>query len=136
MYSVRRWDILLRTYADSRPDGRRGVIVAGCVVLGCLGTRPDFCRILAVRHQQWGSGGDTGCNGVAKALRAQVKISVGTNQINEVRTEDFIEQAFEVSQSLTRVQATLIRWRSKVPPLITRLENMIAWAGLPPTQER
>jgi Zn-dependent protease with chaperone function len=76
------------------------------------------------------------CNSVAKALRAQVKISVGTNQFSEVRTEDFIEQAFKVSQSLTRVQATLIRWRSTVPPLITRLENMVAWAGLPPLKER
>jgi Zn-dependent protease with chaperone function len=76
------------------------------------------------------------CNSVAKALRAQVKISVGTNQINEVRALDFIEQAFKVSQSLTRVQAMLIRWRSTVPPLITRLENMVAWAGLPPIHER
>jgi len=76
------------------------------------------------------------CNSVAKALRAQVKISVGTNQINEVRAQDFIVQAFKVSQSLTRVQAMLIRWRSMVPPLITRLENMVAWAGLPPMQER
>jgi Zn-dependent protease with chaperone function len=76
------------------------------------------------------------CKNVGKALRAQVKISVGTNQINHLRAEDFIEQIFKVSQSLTRVQATLIRWRSTEPPLITRLENMVAWAGLPPMQER
>lgn len=76
------------------------------------------------------------CKSVATAVRAQVKISVGTNQINQLRTEDLIEQAFKVSQSLTRVQATLIRWRSTLPPLITRLENMVAWAGLPPTPER
>jgi hypothetical protein len=76
------------------------------------------------------------CNSIAKAPRGQVKISVGTNQINEVHAQDFIEQAFKVSQSLTRVQAILIRWRSTVPPLITRLENMVAWAGLPPMQER
>jgi hypothetical protein len=75
-------------------------------------------------------------NSVAKALCAQVKISVGTNQINEVHAQDFIERAFKVSQSLTRVQAMLIRWRSTVPPLITRLENMVAWAGLPPMRER
>jgi hypothetical protein len=76
------------------------------------------------------------CESVAKALRAHVKISVGTNQVDFVRTEDFIEQAFKVTQSLTRVQAMLVRWRSPVPPLIPRLENMVAWAGLPPMQER
>ena len=76
------------------------------------------------------------CKGVANAIRAQVKISVGTNQLNDVRTEDLIDQAFKVSHGLTRVQAMLIRWRSTVPPLIPRLENMVTWAGLPPTRER
>jgi Zn-dependent protease with chaperone function len=76
------------------------------------------------------------CNSVLTALRAQVKISVGTNQINELRAEDFMKQAFKVSQSMTRVQAMLVRWRSTVPPLITRLENMVAWAGLPPMKQR
>lgn len=72
------------------------------------------------------------CKGVANAVRAQVKISVGTNQLKDVRVEDLIAQAFKVSQGLTRFQAMLIRWRSTVPPLIPRLENMVAWAGLPP----
>lgn len=76
------------------------------------------------------------CKGVANAIRAQVKISVGTNQLNDVRAEDLIEQAFKVSQGLTRLQALLVRWRSTVPPLIPRLENMVAWAGLPPMQKR
>jgi len=74
------------------------------------------------------------CQGVVKAIRAQVKISVGSKQINEVRAEDFVEQAFKVSQSFARVQATLIRWQSPIPPLIPRLENMIAWAGFPPLE--
>lgn len=76
------------------------------------------------------------CKAVANAIRAQVKISVGTNQLNDVRAQDLIEQAFKVSQGISRFQATLIRWRSTAPPLIPRLENMIAWAGLPPSQER
>jgi len=75
------------------------------------------------------------CKGITNAFRAQVKISVGTNQLKDVRVEDFIEQAFKVSQGLTRFQATLIRWRSTVPPLIPRLEQMVAWAGLPPIQQ-
>ena len=76
------------------------------------------------------------CGNVGKAIRAQVKISVGTNQLNDVRAEDLIEQAFKVSQGLSCWQATLIRWRSPVPPLIPRLEAMIEWAGLPSTQKR
>jgi hypothetical protein len=73
------------------------------------------------------------CGGVANAIRAQLKMSVGSNQLNEVRGEDLIEQAFKVSQGLTRFQATLIRWRSPEPPLIRRLEAMVEWAGLPPS---
>jgi Zn-dependent protease with chaperone function len=74
------------------------------------------------------------CQSVVKAIRTQVKISVGSNQVNDVRTEDFVEQAFKVSQSFARFQAMLIRWRTPIPPLIPRLENMIAWAGLPPLE--
>jgi Zn-dependent protease with chaperone function len=73
------------------------------------------------------------CGGVRKALRAQVKISVGTNQLGDVRGEDLIDQAFKVSQGINRLQAMLIGWQSRIPPLIPRLEAMISWAGLPPT---
>ena len=76
------------------------------------------------------------CGSVAKAIRAQVKISVGANQLGDVRVEDLIGQAFKVSQGFTRLQATLVRLRSPVPPLIARLEAMVAWAGLPSMQER
>jgi Zn-dependent protease with chaperone function len=76
------------------------------------------------------------CGGVAKAIRAQVKISVGTNQLVDMRAEDLVEQAFKVSQGITRLQATLIRWQSSVPPLIPRVEAMVAWTGLPSTHER
>jgi len=71
------------------------------------------------------------CKSVRGAIRAQVKISVGTKQLNDVTIDDMIDQAFKVSQSLTRLQATLIRWQTPVPPLIPRLESMVAWAGLP-----
>jgi hypothetical protein len=73
------------------------------------------------------------CGEVTKALRAQVRISVGTNQLGDVRGEDLIEQAFKVSQGINRLQAMLISWQSRIPPLIPRLEAMISWAGLPPT---
>jgi Zn-dependent protease with chaperone function len=74
------------------------------------------------------------CQSVVKAVRAQVKLSVGSKQIDEVRIEDFVEQAFKLSQSFARVQAALIRWRTPIPPLIPRLESMIAWAGFPPLE--
>jgi Zn-dependent protease with chaperone function len=75
------------------------------------------------------------CGDVSKAISAQVKISVGTKQSDEVRTEDLIEQAFKVSQGFPRLQAMFIRWRSSELPLIPRLEAMVAWAGLAPTGE-
>jgi Zn-dependent protease with chaperone function len=75
------------------------------------------------------------CRSVSKAIRAQVKISVGSNQLNSVRAKDLIEQAFNVSQGIPRLQAVLIRWQSPTPPLIPRLEAMVAWAGLPSAQE-
>jgi hypothetical protein len=71
------------------------------------------------------------CGDVRKAIRAQIKISVGTNQFYEVQADDLIEQAFKVKQGITRLQAMLIRWRSPIPPLISRLEAMVTWAGLP-----
>jgi Peptidase family M48 len=71
------------------------------------------------------------CGDVRKAIRTQVEISVGTNQSSEVQADDLIEQAFKVKQGITRLQAMLIRWRSPIPPLISRLEAMVAWAGLP-----
>jgi hypothetical protein len=71
------------------------------------------------------------CGDVSKAISAQVKVSIGSNQFREVRGEDLIEQAFKVGQGLNRLQATLIRWQSPTPPLIPRLEAMVEWAGLP-----
>ena len=40
------------------------------------------------------------CGEVRKAIRAQLKISVGTNQFLEVQAEDLIEQAFKVNREL------------------------------------
>lgn len=76
------------------------------------------------------------CGSVARAIRAQVKLSVGANQIADVRVEDLIEQAFKVSQGLSRFQARFVSWRTSVPPLIPRLQAMVEWAGLPSAQER
>ena len=76
------------------------------------------------------------CGGVAEAIRAQLKISVGSNQMNDIQPEDLVEQAFKLSQGFNRIQAMLVRWQSPVPPLIQRFEAMIAWAGIPSTPER
>jgi Zn-dependent protease with chaperone function len=71
------------------------------------------------------------CGGIENALRARVKLSVGTNQSREVKVDDLIEQAFKLTQGTSRVQAALIRWQSSTPPFIYRLEAMVEWAGLP-----
>jgi hypothetical protein len=76
------------------------------------------------------------CGSVAKAVRAQVKLSVGAKQIGDIRAEDLIEQAFKASQGLSRLQTMFIRWRSAVPPLIPRLQAMVEWAGLPSAPDR
>lgn len=72
------------------------------------------------------------CGDAGKAIRTQVKLSVGTRQLDHVTAEDLVEQAFKLNQGLTRFQARLIQWRSPLPPLIARLEAIIAWAGLSP----
>ncbi len=71
------------------------------------------------------------CGGIAPAIRAQVKLSVGPNQLSNVRTDDLIQQALKVNQGL----AMLIRWRSPVPPFIERLKAMIEWAGISAASE-
>ncbi|MGA9912568.1 MAG: M48 family metalloprotease [Paraburkholderia sp.] len=75
------------------------------------------------------------CGSIVPAIRAQVKLSVGVNQLKEVRTEDLIQQAVKVNQGFAHYQAMVIRWRSPVPPFIHRLEAMLEWAGLPPESE-
>jgi len=71
------------------------------------------------------------CGGIENAIRARVKLSVGSKQLREVRADDLIEQAFRLTQGTSLVQATLIRWQSSTPPFIYRLQAMVEWAGLP-----
>ena len=74
------------------------------------------------------------CGDAGKAIRTQVKLCVGTRQLDDVRAEDLVEQAFKLNQGLTKLQARLIQLRSPIPPLIARVEAIIAWAGLSPTR--
>jgi len=71
------------------------------------------------------------CGSIETALQARVKLAIGNEQSHEVRADDLIEQAYRLSQRMSRVQATLIRWQSPMPPFIDRLEAMVEWAGLP-----
>jgi Zn-dependent protease with chaperone function len=75
------------------------------------------------------------CGGIERAIRARVKLSVGSIQSREVQVDDLIEQAFKLTQGASLVQATLIRWQSSTPPFIYRLEAMLQWAGLPSSAE-
>jgi Zn-dependent protease with chaperone function len=71
------------------------------------------------------------CGGIATAIQARIKLSVGSNQALEVRGDDLIEQAFKLTQGMTRMHAAMIHWQSSTPPFIHRLEAMVEWAGLP-----
>lgn len=75
------------------------------------------------------------CGGIAPAIRAQVKFSVGTNQLSEVRAGDLIQQSAKVNQGLSRIQTMVIRLRSPVAPFIQRLEAMLEWAGVSTARE-
>jgi Zn-dependent protease with chaperone function len=75
------------------------------------------------------------CDNVRTALRAQIKLAVGTSQFPNVHGNDLVEQAYLLTQGMSRVQAKLIRLYSTTPPLILRLAAMVEWAGLPPREE-
>jgi Zn-dependent protease with chaperone function len=75
------------------------------------------------------------CSGIETAIRARVKLSVGSEQSREVRADDLIEQAYSLTQRTRLVYATLIRWQSSTPPFIYRLQAMVEWVGLPSAQK-
>jgi hypothetical protein len=76
------------------------------------------------------------CSVIETAIRARVKLSVGSEQSREVRADDLIDQAYSLTQRTSLVHATLIRWQSSTPPFIYRLQAMVEWAGLPSAQKR
>lgn len=71
------------------------------------------------------------CGSVAVAIRTQINLDVGTTRYGESQPGDLVEQAFKLTQGMSRLQATMIRLQSKTLPLVPRLEAMVAWAGLP-----
>jgi Zn-dependent protease with chaperone function len=71
---------------------------------------------------------------VGVAIETQIKLSVGNSQVREVRGDDLIDQAYQLTCGLSRLQAGLITLQSATPPLIYRLEAMVEWAGRPPPE--
>ena len=69
------------------------------------------------------------CGGTRTAVCAEVKLSVGTAQLDAVRADDLLEQAYALTQGVSRLQASLIRLQATTPPLIPRLKAMLEWAG-------
>lgn len=58
------------------------------------------------------------------------KLSLGNSQ---VRQEDLIDQAYELSRGVKRLQAwMIILLHSATSPMFLRLRAMLEWAGLPP----
>jgi Zn-dependent protease with chaperone function len=72
--------------------------------------------------------------GVRVAIETQVKLSLGNSQAREVRGDDLIDQAYQLTRGISRLQAGLIMLQSAEPPLIYRLEAMVVWAGRPPLE--
>jgi Zn-dependent protease with chaperone function len=67
------------------------------------------------------------------AIETLGKLSLGNSQVREVREEALIDQAYELSRGVSRLQAWLIiLFHSATPPMFLRLRAMVEWAGLPP----
>jgi Zn-dependent protease with chaperone function len=69
--------------------------------------------------------------GVGAAIESQIKISVGNSQLRQVRGDDLIDQAYQLTRGVSRLHAWLITLQSATPPLIYRLRAMVEWAGRP-----
>jgi Zn-dependent protease with chaperone function len=70
-------------------------------------------------------------SGIGVAIETQVRLSVGNSQMRQVKGDDLIDQAYQLSRGLGRLQAWLIILQSSTPPLIHRLQAMVEWAGMP-----
>jgi Zn-dependent protease with chaperone function len=70
-------------------------------------------------------------SGVEAAIEAEVKISVGVSQVSQVRGDDLVDQAYELTRGVSRLKAWLITLQSATPPLIYRLKAMVESAGRP-----
>jgi Zn-dependent protease with chaperone function len=76
-------------------------------------------------------------SGQRVAIETLGKLSLGNSQMREVRKEDLIDQAYELSRGVSRFQAWLIiLLHSSRPPMFLRLRAMVEWAGLPPSKLR
>jgi hypothetical protein len=73
-------------------------------------------------------------SGIGVAVEFQINLSVGASQVREVRGDDLIDQAYQLTRGLNRLHAWLITLQSATPPLIYRLEAMVEWAGRPPRE--
>jgi len=72
-------------------------------------------------------------SGQRVAIETLGKLSLGNSQVREVQEEALIDQAYELSRGVSRLQAWLIiLLHSSTPPMFLRLRAMVEWAGLPP----
>jgi Zn-dependent protease with chaperone function len=72
-------------------------------------------------------------SGLRVAIESVSKLSLGNSQVREVRGNDLIDQVYELSRGVNRLQTWLIMLlHNGMPPMIFRLRAMVEWAGLPP----
>jgi Zn-dependent protease with chaperone function len=76
-------------------------------------------------------------SGQRVAIETLGKLSLGNSQAREVQEEALIDQAYELSRGVSRLQAwMIILLHSATPPMFLRLRAMVEWAGLPPPKPR
>jgi Zn-dependent protease with chaperone function len=72
-------------------------------------------------------------SGLRVAIESVGKLSLGNSQVHQVRGNDLIDQVYELSRGVNRLQAWVIMLlHNGMPPMIFRLRAMVEWAGLPP----
>jgi len=79
--------------------------------------------------------GALACQDMEVAVRTLVKLGVGSHQYSDLQGDDLVDQAYWLSQGTGRVQATIIWITNAEPPMVRRLEKLIAWGGLPKLPE-
>jgi Zn-dependent protease with chaperone function len=74
--------------------------------------------------------GALACQDMEVAVRTLVKLGVGSHQYGDLHGDDLVDQAYQLNQGMSRVQAAILWITNAEPPMIRRVERLIAWGGL------
>jgi Zn-dependent protease with chaperone function len=71
------------------------------------------------------------CQDMEVAVRTLVKLGVGSHQYGDLQGDDLVDQAYQLNQGTSRLQAAIIWITNPDPPMVRRVEKLVAWGGLP-----